>query len=70
MTPVSELIAHFKRRLDECANEIKRIEVLPEGRHTTHADHDRWIKGWEAERRIARDTISYLQTIEGRGIAP
>lgn len=70
MSRVDELIAHHKRRMAEAADEIRRIEKLPEGRHTTHSDHDHWIKGWEEERRISRDTISYLEAVQKRGLTP
>ena len=63
MKTPDELISHWTRRMEECVQEIARIENLPEGRHTTHDEHDKWIKGWDEDRRICRDTISYLQTM-------
>lgn len=64
MSRIDELILHHTRRMHEAAVEIARIEKLPEGRHTTHEDHDKWIKGWEEDRRVCRDTVAYLETLK------
>lgn len=68
MSRLDELIIHYERRMSQCVDEIARIEKLPEGKHTTHEEHDRWIIGWEESRRICRDTIAYLETVRNREV--
>lgn len=66
MKTIPELIAYYERRQSECDAEMLRIAEMPEGKHTTHAEHDKWIEGWRQEKVIARDTVSYLKTIQAR----
>lgn len=64
MKTIDELIFHYERRQTEADSEIERILKLPEGRLTTDADRDMWIKGWREDKQIARDTVSYLKTLQ------
>jgi len=61
---IDELIAFHEGRRVGAEDEIARIENLPEGRSTSHEDHDVWIADWERLRRISRDTVSYLLAVK------
>ncbi|SMD20293.1 hypothetical protein SAMN05880593_15213 [Rhizobium sp. RU36D] len=69
MKTPDELITHFRRRMAECGHEIDRLGKLPERGSVSHADHENWIRGWEEDRRVCRDTISYLEVIKKHGAA-
>lgn len=66
MKPLAELIDHYRRRERETAAERDRCNGQIFGRHTTEAEHARIVAAWEDERKIARDTVSWLETIAKR----
>lgn len=58
---LDHLIAHHKRRQSECEIERDRSHLMP-----TDADQARVYSTWEEERQIARDTVSFLETLKAR----
>lgn len=60
MTPLADLIAHYRARAPICRAEADRLAGYGD---------DRWnkaIAGWNNEAAIARDTASWLETIAKR----
>lgn len=66
MTPITDLIAHYKHRERDVAQERDRINAQALGKHFTAQDQERFAASFESERKIARDTISWLETIAKR----
>jgi len=65
MTPLSELIAYHREREKHCLGEVDHCsEMLQKNRRFTEADCKRCVKTWENERRVARDTASWLETLK------
>lgn len=61
MTPLAELIAYHRQREKELTVERDRSIEMP-----TEADQKRCYNVWERERRRARDTASWLETISAQ----
>ncbi|WP_442580738.1 hypothetical protein ACSBOB_01675 [Mesorhizobium sp. ASY16-5R] len=73
MTPLADLIAHWQQRACDCAHEISEIVdrynfLVSAGDHGSMTDDDlrRMTGTWEVEWRIARDTASWLETLQNR----
>lgn len=64
MKSIREIIDHNHRHVENIDKEIERILLLEPSRNITAEDHDKWIAGWKKDRGIARDTISYFETLE------
>ena len=68
MIPLADLIAHHKRREVECAAERDRINAQAISKHFSEKDQERCAATFEQERKIARDTASWLETIAKRAV--
>ena len=66
MIPIDDLIAHHRRREKEMSGERDRIDTQKVGRTVTEANIKRWSDSFEVERKIARDTASYLEALKSR----
>lgn len=72
MTPLEKLIEYHDRRASECGEEIDKLvqrwneDVRHRAKLMTEDDLKRMCKTWEDERKIARDTASWLRTIKRR----
>jgi hypothetical protein len=73
MTPIADLIAHFEQHAKDCEWEIDQLvgrfnarAVAGELGSMTEADLRRMTGEWEGSRRIARDTVSWLRTLQSR----
>lgn len=70
MIALDELIAHHRQREKQCSGEIDHCaEVYRKNRAMTEADCTRCMKVWADERRVARDTVAWLETIRNRALS-
>lgn len=69
MKTILELVAHYERRMTEIDGEIARLEQKPDFTNMSNEVIDGWIAGWQTDRAICRDTISYLKTVERREVS-
>lgn len=69
MKTIAELVAHYERRMTEIDGEIARLEQTPDSPNISNEVIDGWIVGWQEDRAICRDTISYLKTLERREVS-
>jgi len=69
MKTIAELVAHYERRMTEIDGEIARLEQTPDSTNISNEVIDGWIVGWQKDRAICRDTISYLKTLERREVS-
>lgn len=74
MSRIDELIAFNKARMAFYDEEIPRLEKQPQtgpGKYITdRTDQDKLIAVLESERRMLRDTISYLEAFKKHGVKP
>jgi len=70
MTPLPELIEHWRERAKECGDEIDELVA----RHNaspasgvTDAEIRQGAAFWREHQRFARDTVSYLEVLLNRG---
>lgn len=68
MKTIAELVAHYESRMSEIDGEIARLEQTPDSTNISNEVIDGWIVGWQKDRAICRDTISYLKTLERREV--
>lgn len=68
ITSIDALVTHYTRREKHCAAERDRVAMM-EGKRITDKHRREAAAVWEIERRIARDTVSYLKTIQRRGLS-
>lgn len=75
MRSLDVLIAHWSRRAKECSEEIDAlVRRYNEGYHDAKARNSTFVDadlkhmcaGWNDERQVARDTVSWLRTIHAR----
>lgn len=67
MNSIDALVAHYQERHNQCAAERDRAAGMT-GARFTDAHRRKVAEEWEKQRRIARDTIAYLQTIQRRDL--
>lgn len=69
MKTIAELITFYEDRIKYVDVEMERLVAMVPSGSITDDDIVGWNKDWATERAIFRDTLSYLKTLERRGVA-